>query len=176
MRELHELIDDLYDAKSACELAYHDLTPMHRRDRAATQFREAVEAIATYIEALAAATRVRVLDRWTIVGSDDLIAMNYTLSKEISDAWVAVVDKAFPDSAPHRVVRVALVDQNHPEMPESSTRVTDEMVERVARALHEESENPIRGDARIPWWDASPYWHDKMRRMARVALEVPRDQ
>jgi len=72
--------------------------------------------------------------------------------------------------------RAALVNANHPEMPERSTRVTDEMVERVARALHEESENPIRGDARIPWWDASPYWHDKMRRMARVALEGPRDQ
>ena len=84
-------------------------------------------------------------------------------------------DKEYPADAPHRVVRVALVDE---PVSDAYTlpRVTDEMVERVARALHEESENPIQGDARIPWWDASPYWHDKMRRMARAALEVPRDE
>jgi len=57
----------------------------------------------------------------------------------------------------------------------AATRVTDEMVERTARVLHEESENPIKGDARIQWEDSEPYWQDKMRRMARAALEVPRD-
>ena len=92
--------------------------------------------------------------------------------KEFDAVCETVAERAMADE----IVRLREVLANHPERPERSTRVTDEMVERVARALHEESENPIRGDARIPWWDASPYWHDKMRRMARVALEGPRDQ
>jgi hypothetical protein len=53
---------------------------------------------------------------------------------------------------------------------EAKAGVTEADVERIARALHEESENPITGAARIRWNNASPYWQDKMRRMARAAL------
>jgi hypothetical protein len=105
----------------------------------------------------------------------------------IKDIWIEIIlrsakmlDADF--TMPHDIARERAFTEvigrvlDKRESLAAATRVTDEMVERVAQALHEESENPIRGYGRIPWWDASPYWHDKMRRMARAALEVPRDK
>ena len=149
---------------------------MAMRENVSSQLWDCMNERDGYRARLAACERVVELDEWRVLTKDgENPKRTWWIQHEWAVEDAAAADKEYPADAPHRVVRVALVDE---PVSDAYTlpRVTDEMVERVARALHEESENPIQGDARIPWWDASPYWHDKMRRMARAALEVPRDE
>jgi hypothetical protein len=92
---------------------------------------ELVREVVRLREALAAATRVRVLDHESanghlpthaVIGRNGRVLTSVEDPDENTENWW---DRHNRKNAPHRVVRVALVDQNHPEMPESSTRVTE---------------------------------------------------
>jgi hypothetical protein len=190
-------------------------SPVAWVQNAANRAADAVRALEARAEA-----GVTLLDEWQIVGATGAIHEHDIFSEKEAHEAKGYHDATWPDSAPHRVVRVAMVDtaaitaetrqpvawwigphdgllagatvnKNLADAriehgatvrplvfgdvaPSAEAGVTEaeEMVERIARALHEESENPIQGDARIWWHDASPHWHDKMRRMARAALTV----
>lgn len=84
----------------------------------------------------APATRVTTTDRWALVGVNGLHPNpNVYHTHEIAKSWASYFDKEIPEDAPHRVVRVALVEEDsHQSVPsDHATRVTDEMVERAIR-------------------------------------------
>lgn len=119
-------------------------------------------------------TRVTVLDEWRVVDKYESNRRT-AYDEDQAENMRAYLDRVESVVAPHRVVRVALVDANHPETPERSTRVTDEMVERAAKAtvarvvaeafeLYADEEEAMRV-------------HREYARIAlTAALEGPRDQ
>ena len=50
--DMSKIIDELWDAKSACEMACHDLTPSWERKEADIRWKHAIEAITQYVESL----------------------------------------------------------------------------------------------------------------------------
>jgi hypothetical protein len=188
MREREEYIKDIWVEiiLRSAKMLDADFTMPHdiARERA---FAEVIGRVLDKREALAAAcvqgtpmgeahtTRVRVLDEWRVLDNrGDECAVKWNAQEaEQERAWY---DETAPEDAPHRVVRVALVDANHPEMPEGSTRVTDEMVERAAKALY------LRGDL-SHWgtWEQEiarykeTYYEDALA-VITAALEGSRDQ
>jgi hypothetical protein len=63
-------------------------------------------------EALAAATRVRVLDEWRVTDKDGILIATFRTEADANRYRVGLDDddEAWPQYAPHRVVRVALVE------------------------------------------------------------------
>jgi hypothetical protein len=110
------------------------------------------------LAALEACAETRQPVAWWIGPHDGLLA-GATTNKSLADARIE-----------HGATVRPLVFWDVATEAKAGVSFTDEMVERIARALHEESENPKQGDARILWDDASPYWQDKTRRYARAAL------
>ncbi len=69
-------------------------------------------AMADRIRALEARTVVRVLDEWRMVARDGTYnwGHSYWPEKPNVEHLCARFDEEFPDDAPHRVLRVALID------------------------------------------------------------------
>ena len=171
MRDLREVLNEAaYDIECAvrAEWGWPDVHPANQRkyDRDIA----IVSALREHAEALAAAcvqetpmgeahtTRVtvlegyRIMDRFTVIGASvfDTIWQ--------ASSWLRDFDRDSPNCAPHRVVRVALVDENYPEMPERSTRVTDEMIERAEEEWADHDDDGGEPDQAL-WqavWDAPP--------------------
>jgi hypothetical protein len=100
------------------------------------------------------------------------------LNAALDDYRAAVAaDKECPADAPHRVVRVALVDERVSEAY-TLPRVTDEMVERAAKALY------LCGDLSNHWfgtWEQEiarykETYYEDARAILTAALEGPRDE
>jgi len=72
----------------------------------------------------------------------------------------------------------ALVDENHPETPERSTRVTDEMVERAAKAMCDDAAR--FGGSVAPWHmsreNERNSWRESALTVLTAALEGPNDE
>jgi len=64
------------------------------------------------LEALAAAPRVRVLDEWRVTDKDGMLIATFRTEDDANRYRVGLDDddEAWPQYAPHRVVRVALVE------------------------------------------------------------------
>lgn len=131
------------------------------------------------LEALAATPRVRVLDEWRVVDKRGHHATYHPfILRTPEDHAMAVswCDEQVPQDAPHRVVRVAMVEEDsHQSVPsDHATRVTDEMVERAAKALHDAAYT-----GGYSWENQDSHWQDVVREKARIALtaalEGPRD-
>lgn len=141
-------------------------------------------------EALAATSRVLVLDEETagdrlcplaIVNDFGRVVCGVHYEK---DADATFWDRSQPLGAPHRVVRVALVDAD--DMGERGVAITDAMVERAAEALydlHEDWEVNRLGkptSASKSWVHADGETRSVRYQQARIALtaalEVPRGE
>jgi hypothetical protein len=111
--------------ESCCDAEYQQMAAMADE---IVRLREALAAACVQGTPMgeAHATRVTVVDEWRVLDKNgDECFMGWNVQDaERQRMWC---EEAAPEDAPHRVVRVALVDQNHPEMPESSTRVTEAM-------------------------------------------------
>jgi hypothetical protein len=108
------LLTALDEAVEAREGTYFRLDYPTERDYAIKQYAEAREAIR---RALTPPPRVVVLDEWRVYdvhGGTDVKEMTAYSETDADDCrWYH--DKTWPENAPHRVVRVALVEEGVPE-------------------------------------------------------------
>ncbi len=118
---------------------------------------------------------VVVLDEWRVTDKDGVLIATFRTEHDANAYRVGLDDddEAWPLYAPHRVVRVALVDERVSKAY-TLPRVTDEMVERAAGVFY-------AATIRFPSFeDAHQYLREMYTRTARAAitaaLEGPRDE
>jgi hypothetical protein len=179
MRELREVLNEAaYDIECAvrAEWGWPDVHPANQRkyDRDIA----IVSALREHAEALAAAPRVQMLDEWRVLyanGNEGFTRFTREEAQRVADE-----DNKDVPGCDARVVRLALVDENDPEIPESSTRVTDAMRLALGVLTWQMEARSWCGDpdAECPLQDACKPSHDHTLAIAALtaALEGPRDQ
>ena len=121
MREREEYIKDIWTEiiLRSAKMLDADFTMQHdiARERAFTEVIGRV--LNSAIGILAAAPRVRVLDEWRVTDKDGMLIATFRTEDDANRYRVGLDDddEAWPQYAPHRVVRVALVEDAALEGP-----------------------------------------------------------
>ena len=164
-------LDDLTDAKNACESACHDLASAHERQKANRQWNNAVDALTYYVEAveldrdltlgtlgaalLPAPVAASEPVAWALYEGDTML--HATTKQSTRNSWQKDVDRG-PRMVPLRIVPLYSA---HPSA--AAVRVTDAMVEAAAKVG---SDNGFDRLYDVP----SMYW-DAMHKVVTAALQ-----